>query len=153
MQVTSKISTGKVFTFDFDALPPASQKALIEYGAQRWINDRVNSTKKSKGLESVEDINGLGEDMLKRLLEGNVGTVRREAVDPFTSHQIRYVQEILREHKGMTFAKSKKLIAAKGLEAFKEQIGADLIEKEAHKRMEREKGLDIDLGDLLSDIE
>lgn len=153
MKVQSTIKTGKVIEFDFTALPKVSQEALIKYGAQRWINDRVNSTTNSKKITETETIDQLGLDILARLQAGEIGPQRSGAVrDPFIEAQTRIVQEMLKEAKGVSFKDSAKAIRKHGLDAFKEKIGADKIEAEAKKRLDKAKKaaeIDLDLGDLV----
>lgn len=94
-QVTSSIKTGKTFTFEFDDLPPASQQALIQYGAQRWINDRVNSTTKSKEITEEEAINQLGADILERLQKGILGRQGGATIrDPRLAFMVDYIAEV-----------------------------------------------------------
>ena len=154
MKVQSTIKTGTVFEIDFDLLPEVSREAVIRYGFQRWVNDRVNSTTKSKGLVEKDDVEAYAESVIQRLREGEIGAQRTSAVrDPFIETQTRIVQEILRNAKGVKFKDSAAAIKAKGLEKFKEALGANDIEKEAKKRLANVRKLkmdgDIDLEELL----
>ena len=153
MEVRSKIKTGKVFNYEFDDLPEVSQRAIIQYGAQRWINDRVNSTTKSKEITEHDAVNQLGEDILARLQSGIIGrTGGGSTRDPFIEMQTRIVQEILKEAKSITFKISSKAIREHGLEKFLDKLGSDKIKDMATERLEAAKediDIDLDLDGLI----
>lgn len=144
MEVRSTIKTGKVFEYEFDDLPEVSRNALIQYGAQRWINDRVNSTTKSKEITEAKDIDKLGEDILARLQSGVIGRTGGGATrDPFIEMQVRIVQEILKEAKSITFKVSAKAIRTHGLDKFKDKLGVKKIETMAKERLEASANVEV----------
>lgn len=150
MKVTSKIKTGKIFTIDFDALPKASQRALIEYGAQRWINDRVNSTSNAKGIKEPDQIDKLGEDFYERLLEGRLGPVRTSA-DP----RLEVVVDMVAAKAGKTKKATRAAIKEQGLDKFIEALGGDkVIQEEIDRRAKAAQEIDSgDFDDLFKDLE
>lgn len=147
MQVVSKIQTGKTFTTEFDELPEVSKRAIIEYGFQRWINDRVNSTKRTKELTKAEDINALGTDFLKRLQDGKLG-VSRTVADP----RLGVIVGMVAAKTGKTKKAIRGAIKKQGLEKFVAALGEDNIAKEIDRRAKLADKVNDEAADVLAGL-
>ena len=131
MQVQSTIKTGKVFTMEFEDLPEISRNAIIHYGTQRWINDRVNSTSRSKKLEEAADIDKLGQHFVNCLREGKLGAQRSAVTrDP----RLDVVVDLVCAAKGVTKKAVRAAVKEQGLDKFVAALGQETIDKELAKR-------------------
>lgn len=64
LQVTFRCKkAGKEDTKNWSDLPPASQEAIIRYGAMRFVNDKLGGMEPEEAAEKYEEI-------LKQILEG-----------------------------------------------------------------------------------
>lgn len=131
MKVQATIQTGKVFELDFDSLPDVSKAAIIHYGTQRWINDRTNSTKRAKALDTVEAVNEAGAYFVECLTTGKLGAQRSAVTrDP----RLEVVVDLVVAAKGVTKKAVRAAIKDQGLDKFVAALGEKTVSKEMDKR-------------------
>ncbi len=138
MKVTARIKTKATFEREMSDLPTISQEAIMQYGFQRWVNDRVNS---AKDLDTPEALEAFAEEVLTRLDTGDLGK-QAQARDPRKVIVIDWVSRDLK----MTKKSVREAIATQGLERFVAIYGEEAIDTEIERQKVAQPALDADLG-------
>ena len=147
MKYTTTVQ-GQAFDIEWDALPEASQQAIIAYGFQRFVNDRANTLgKDAPAADKVAQARAVL-DMLKAGWVGRMPSAGKvESVQSILAGLVLAVAKAVAKQKGKKWADLNAATQSKIRDAIIAQKGDELTKQaEAELAARRDAvGVDIEL--------
>ncbi len=137
---------GRELTAQVAALPQATVDALLQYGFQRFINDRANQGGRDA---TTEHKHATAQAVLEQLLEGWVGRIAAPKAPVREKVATALLTRALGMKKWKALDADKQAIAlARFIELHAAAIDAEIARREEERRRNAELMGGLDLGDL-----